>query len=465
MQFAIVDIETTGGYARQHRITEVAVVVHDGREVLQEYQTLLNPQEDIPGFITGLTGITNQMVSTAPLFEDISEDLFLLLHDKVFVAHNAAFDFNFIKEEFARIGRVFHRPRLCTVRLSRQLVPGLPSYSLGRLCHHLGIDIMDRHRAYGDAEATARLFSLLHARDTEGLIPKWLKRNSGEAFLPPHISMDTYAALPTEPGVYYFHDAQGKVIYVGKALNIQSRFKGHFTGSLQGWEKQYLRYELHEVSYELTGSELMALLVEAREIKRLWPKFNHAMKHRAVTWGVYRYQDGAGFERLEVGKIRPGTAPAASFYSFAEARAFVQQQMRTHALCARLSGMQKTKGPCYDYDLGLCQGACCGKESPESYNARVEKVFEEDPAKPMFLLVEKGRVPEERGLVWVENGVVRGIGYLPPEVAIDRPEALLTYMEPYPSLEEADKIVALYLEKTPHAKIIPLTEGSDSGPL
>src|SRR5882757_886558 len=213
--YAIVDIETTGGHANANGITEVAICIHDGKKVTQRYSTLVNPGRDIPVYISALTGITNEMVQDAPPFEDVAADIYHLLHGKIFVAHNVNFDFSFIRYHLSAAGYDLQCNKLCTVRLGRKILPGMPSYSLGKLCRHLGIDNESRHRAAGDAEATAILFSILLQNDTENHIWEALKQRSKEQVLPSNLPKEDIDQLPYTAGVYYFHNEKGKVIYVG----------------------------------------------------------------------------------------------------------------------------------------------------------------------------------------------------------------------------------------------------------
>ncbi|MCU0398590.1 MAG: exonuclease domain-containing protein, partial [Cyclobacteriaceae bacterium] len=239
--YAIVDIETTGGYADHHRITEIAIYHHNGIEITDHFYTLINPGRRIPPFITGLTGITSEMVEQAPPFEEVAESIYALLEGRVFVAHNAHFDYSFLKKEFEQAGIAWSAKKLCTVRLSRKIIPGLRSYSLGSLAESLGIHIKNRHRAGGDAEATAKIFSLLLNRDASGHISKSLKRNSGETILPPNLPKEEFDRLPAKPGVYYFLNERSHVIYVGKANNIKKRIAGHFTGEAREWNRSNIR--------------------------------------------------------------------------------------------------------------------------------------------------------------------------------------------------------------------------------
>lgn len=446
MIYAIVDIETTGGYGKRHRITEVAAILHDGENILDSYQTLINPECDIPGYITGLTGIDQQMVANAPVFEEIAEELFDFLSGKIFVAHNVNFDYQFIKSEFERLGMKFELPKLCTVRLSRKIFPGLRSYSLGSICEHKSISIKARHRAFGDAEATAKLFGMLVEADQEGVLESSLKRNSGEAFLPPNITKEQFLALPEEVGVYYFHDANGKVIYVGKALNIRSRFKGHFSGAGKG--KQAMKMAIHSVSYSLTGSEFMALLLEALEIKKHWPKFNKAQKVKGTAWGLYRYQDGAGYERFQVAKIRKGASPLLAFNSHHEAWSYLLGKVEKYKLCPKLCGIQKTAAECYDYLAGACDGACCGNESPDVYNGKVgDWMGQIQKERSRLLIREKGREKTEHAAILFEGGILKAYGFIDVQQDLDSDEEILNCLEPVKPVSDTTYILEHYLSK------------------
>ncbi|RYD89366.1 MAG: DNA polymerase III subunit epsilon, partial [Sphingobacteriales bacterium] len=287
--YAIVDIETTGGHANANGITEIAICIHDGTRVIKRFDTLINPQRDIPIYIRALTGITNEMVQDAPLFKDMAHEIYQLLHDKIFVAHNVNFDFSFVRYHLAQAGYDLQCNKLCTVRLGRKIMPGFPSYSLGKLCSQLGISNNSRHRAAGDAEATAILFSLLLEKDTEKHIIKALKQNSREQVLPPNLPKKDVEQLPYTPGVYYFHDNKGKVIYVGKAKNLKKRVCSHFTGNNPGPQRQEFLRNIHSITYQLCGTELIAFVLESIEIKRLWPKYNRSLKRFEHAYALYDY--------------------------------------------------------------------------------------------------------------------------------------------------------------------------------
>ncbi|HAC24929.1 MAG TPA: DNA polymerase III subunit epsilon, partial [Cytophagales bacterium] len=358
--YAIVDIETTGSYADHHRVTEIAIYHHDGVQITGEFHTLINPGRKIPHYITGLTGITTQMVEEAPAFDQVAQQVLDRLKDRVFVAHNAHFDYSFLKKEFEEAGLPFAAKKLCTVRLSRKIIPGLESYSLGRLAESLGIRIINRHRAGGDAQATARIFHELLRRDKTGVIAQALKRNSGETILPPNLPKGDFDRLPAKAGVYYFHNQRGEVIYVGKAINIKKRIAGHFTGEAREWNRSNIRNEICRITWELTGSELIALILEAQEIRRLWPKYNLAQKYKTEEWGVFRYEDRNGYQRFVVNQVVRGSQPLITFTNKAEAWSFLWEKVKEYELCPKLSGLQLAKGLCFSHQSGTCKGACQG---------------------------------------------------------------------------------------------------------
>ncbi len=276
--YAIVDIETTGGYAANNDITEVAIVLHDGRRVVNRYETLVRPTVAIPYHIQVLTGITHAMVANAPSFAEVASAIYDLLHDNVFVAHNVNFDYSFLKHHLGQAGFELDTGKLCTIRLSRKVFPEAPSYSLGNLCRHFGILIENRHRAGGDADATVRLFEHLLRYDAEPHIEQLLKKRGREQSLPPNLPKEEIDKLPYTPGIYYFHNQKGKIIYVGKAKNLKYRVCSHFTHNGAGRQRQDFLRNIYSISYQTCGTELMAFILESVEIKRLWPEYNYSKK-------------------------------------------------------------------------------------------------------------------------------------------------------------------------------------------
>lgn len=453
--YAIVDIETTGGYAENHRITEVAIYHHDGIQVIDTFHTLVNPGRNIPFYITGLTGISTEMVLDSPSFEEIAEEIFKRLEGKVFVAHNAHFDYSFLKKEFEQVGIAWQSKKLCTVRLSRKIIPGLRSYSLGSLAESLGIVITNRHRAGGDAAATVKIFDHLLRRDRDGYIVKALKRNSGETVLPPNLPKEEFDHLPTLPGVYYFQNARGNVIYVGKAINIKKRIAGHFAGDAREWNRSKIRNEIHHITYELTGNELIALILESQEIRRLWPKYNQSQKFRAEEWGIFDYEDRNGYLRFSVNLVSKGSRPLIRFSSKGEAWNFLWEKVRDFELCPKLSGLQISKGLCFDYQSGGCHGACMGIESVEAYNQRVEKsilAFKDEG--DTVAIIGKGRNIEEQSLVLVEKGSYVGFGFFDRQASISDFESAKNYIKRSVETRTVQNLINSYISNPRGAEVV-----------
>lgn len=445
--YAIVDIETTGGYADNHRITEIAIYHHNGIEVTDHFYTLVNPGRKIPYYITGLTGITTEMVAEAPPFEEIADSIMSLLEGRVFVAHNAHFDYSFLKKEFELAGINWQSKKLCTVRLSRKIIPGLRSYSLGSLAESLGVGIKNRHRAGGDAEATAKIFSKLLNRDTEGYILRALKRNSGETILPPNLPKEEFDRLPAKPGVYYFLNERGHVIYVGKANNIKKRIAGHFTGDAREWNRSKIRNEIHHITYELTGNELIALILESQEIRRLWPKYNMAQKFRVDEWGIYDYEDRAGYHRFNVNMVKRGSKPLIKFSSKGDAWNFLWEKVREFDLCPKLSGLQLSKGLCFQYQIGDCKGACMGVEKVKKYNKRVYAAIGSfSGLGESVAIIGKGRKAREQSLVLVEQGKYLGFGFIDGEVSIGDIEEAKSFVRKGVETATVQNLINSYLQ-------------------
>ncbi|QNN44149.1 exonuclease domain-containing protein [Pedobacter roseus] len=412
MLYAVVDIETTGGHASANGITEVAINIHDGNQIVESYTTLINPKQPIPDYITALTGIDNAMLKDAPTFADVALQIYQLLSDKIFVAHNVNFDYSFLKHHLAAAGYDLQCRKLCTVRLSRKLIPGKSSYSLGKLCTALQIPIQNRHRAAGDADATSILFNMLLDNDVEGIIPEMLKKTSKEQVLPPHLDKASILRLPNQPGVYYFKDSKGKIVYVGKAKDLKKRVTSHFTGNTPNRQRQEFLRNIHHVDFVTCGTELMALILEANEIKRLWPENNRAMKRYEHKYDLYVFEDQNGYLRLAVDKHKKNNNAIQSFNSLLEGYNFLTQLIDKYQLCAKLCYLQKTATKCYAHENGQCFGACSGIETVSVYNKKLNAALNDiQSQQPSFALVDEGRKEEEFSCLLVEKGKFYGMGY------------------------------------------------------
>ncbi len=423
--YAIVDIETTGGHAESNGITEIAIFIHDGKKIVNEFSSLINPGFSIPPYISSYTGITNEMVENAPYFNEVAHEVFGLLKEPVFVAHNVNFDYSFIHYQLKQAGYDLKSKKLCTVRLSRRVFPGLRSYSLGNLCTARGISIHARHRARGDAEATVKLFEQILKFDEESAVMnEFLKKGSKEYALPPDLPREQFDELSEKPGVYYFYNEQGKIIYVGKAKNIKKRVSSHFSGNGTQKQKQDFFRNIRSVAYTECATELMALILESIEIKKHWPEFNRAQKQLDFAFGIYDYEDQNGYIRLGVDKIRKHVKALQTFRTQTEAFTTLKQLVEEYNLCPKLCFIDKTKDPCY------CQGACEKKEIAIIYNSRLQEAIVELQHQPSFAIVDVGLARGEHSCILVENGRFYGMGYLPSEISFTSAEEIKRYIKP-----------------------------------
>ena len=448
--YAIVDIETTGGYAANNAITEVAIVLHDGNREVKRYETLVNPGQPIPRYVQALTGITDEMVSDAPAFEAVASFIHDWLRDAIFVAHNVNFDYSFLKHQLKTCGFDLDSRKLCTVRLSRKVFPGLPSYSLGNLCHHLGISNASRHRAGGDADATIGLFEMILKAGGLEQIRLMLKGKNMEQYLPIHLPAEQLEGLPQTPGVYYFHDQKGKVIYVGKAKNLRHRVTSHFSNNKPGRQKQDFMRSICSISHETTGTELMAFLLECIEIKRLWPAYNRSLKRFEPSYGLYVYEDRNGYSRLILEKKRRQLQPVYTFSLLQEGRNLLAKLVREWELCPKLCFIQIGEDQCEGVRLHTCHGACQQQESPDSYNKRVgDAIASLLKGLPSFALMDDGRHAEEKSCILVEQGRFYGMGYVPADSQIPDVVGLKDYLTPYPENDYMRGLVYQYVERWP----------------
>lgn len=429
--YAIVDIETTGGYAAANGIIEISIQVFDGEKVIEQFESLINPGQVIPRYIQAFTGITNEMVADAPMFEEVAERVFTILQGNIFVAHNVNFDYSFVKSNLDFYGYTFNAKKLCTVRLSRQIFPGFPSYSLGNLCNSLGIEIKDRHRAGGDASATVTLFKKLLENDVKGAVTSSLNRNSKEAILPPNVPRDHFAALPNTPGIYYFHDQKGKVVYVGKAKNIRSRVNSHFSNNSESKQKQNFVRNVYGISFQQTATELMAAILESTEIKRLWPQFNVAQKRQEDLFGIFVYEDQNGYMRLAIEKKRKNNSPIYTFHFKVDGHGVMRKLMKEFSLCPKLCFMQTSNDACVGIAEEHCHGACERKESPAVYNDRVLQAISSLTQRPSYIVLDKGLTEDEVSCIMVVQGNFFGMGYLPKNFEATSEKAIAEYITPY----------------------------------
>ncbi|NQY01479.1 MAG: GIY-YIG nuclease family protein, partial [Flavobacteriaceae bacterium] len=429
------------------RITEISIFVFDGKKIVNEFTSLVNPEQNIPAFITNLTGITDAMVRTAPKFYEIAKTIEEITHDTVFVAHTVNFDYNIIKQEFKDLGFDFKRQKLCTVRLSRKIIPGLKSYSLGNICSVEGIRISERHRARGDAEATVALFQRLINKDHQFTINAFLNRRSRQATLPPLIEKKVVDDLPEMPGVYYFKNLQKEIIYVGKANNIKQRVISHFYDKKK--KEISMCLETANITYEVMGSELLALLKESADIKRLYPKFNRAQRRASEAVGLFSYEDQKGIIHLAYNRLKLVPNAIMKFYNISECRNLLEKICETYNLCPKYCHLQTNVNTCFHYQIKKCNGICSGKEIVKDYNKRVKEAIKSLGLQTENLVIkERGRTAEEIGFALILNGIYKGYGFLDKKITLQNPDDFLFYITPQKDNRDVQRILNWYLNKT-----------------
>lgn len=395
--YAIVDIETTGGSPTRSGITDIAIILHDGERIVETYERLLNPQRRIPRNISLLTGITDEMVAGQPTFEDEAFTIFQLLQGAIFVAHNVNFDYTFIKHHLFLAGYNWEAKKFCTVSNSRKYLPGYPSYTLGNICASLGISISNRHRAMGDASATVHLFeSILQSESYQNNAHKSLATLT----LPPHVDESLIRNLPEVHGVYFFHDEQGKVIYVGKANDIKKRVLSHFTGIKLTTQRQLFLRHIHDITYELTGSELMSLLLECHYIKSYWPKYNRALKQQEPKYGLVIYEDINSILRLNVCMVTKTMQP---FMLFDTKTAAVSQTLKL------VNDYGISMKYCKLFDQGYEHVNGNDQQHNEAVHNMMTAVSE---TKENYIVKLKGRYPDEMLYIIIINNQIKGYQYV-----------------------------------------------------
>lgn len=385
-RLCFVDVETTGSSPVRERVVEVGLVRVDvdGEAIrVDEWSTLVNPGVPIPPEIEWLTGITGAMVRAAPAFADIAQELIDRLDGAVFVAHNARFDYGFLRAEFARAGLAFHAKTLCTVRLSRALDPDRTPHTLDALIDRFGVDGEQRHRALGDARVLWRLLQSWYRRHSaaqvESIVQALLKHPTLPANLPP----GAIEALPRGPGVYLFYGLNQHPIYIGKSVDIRTRVNSHFSAEHRTPRDLRLSQEIHRVECEETAGEFGALLREAELVKALMPAHNIALRRREnqVVFSLDSAQRPLFTRALDFGLAGLGEAYG-PFGSRAAARRWLSELAREHGLCLKLLGVEGRRrraaddgAPCFNRQLQRCRGACVGAETCAEHAERLRAVL------------------------------------------------------------------------------------------
>ncbi|MEW7290468.1 exonuclease domain-containing protein [Aquimarina sp. 2304DJ70-9] len=454
--YAILDIETTGGKYNEEGITEIAIYKFDGHEVVDQFISLVNPERPIQPFVANLTGINNQMLRSAPKFYEVAKRIVEITSDCVVVAHNASFDYRILRTEFSRLGFEYERQSLCTVELSKRLIPDQDSYSLGKLVRSLGIPLSDRHRANGDAKATVKLFKLLLTKDLEKKIITDAVRIDTKKQVDDKL-LKLIEQAPIATGVYYMHREDGTIIYIGKSKNIKKRLNQHFTNDNR--KSRRIQEEVVNVSYEITGSELVALLKESEEIKRNKPKYNRALRRTKFDQALYKFIDDNGFVNLKVSKADHRKTIITTFSNRQQAKSFMHRWAEEYNLCHKLMGLDTSKGNCFNYTIKQCFGACVFSENPEEYNPRVQLLLHDNSFDSQdMMIIDRGRDIDEQSVILIEEGRFIGIGYFNLNHQVNNIDILRSIITPMEHNRDAQHIIQSYTRGHKKLKIIKLSK-------
>ncbi|HMK06818.1 MAG TPA: exonuclease domain-containing protein [Flavobacterium sp.] len=450
--YAILDIETTGGQFNEEGITEIAIYKYDGHEVVDQFISLVNPEIPIQPFVVNLTGINNAMLKSAPKFFEVAKRIIEITQDCIIVAHNATFDYRILRTEFRRLGYTFEAKTLCTVELAKILMPEQPSFSLGKLVRSLGIPMADRHRASGDAMATVKLFKMLLDKDLEKVIVKSLIQTEVEKGIAPKL-LDIVESVPSKTGVYYIHREDGKMIYIGKSKNIKKRVNQHFTGTSNKCKK--IQLEVFTVTFEETGSELIALLKESEEIKVNQPIYNRSQRKNVFPWALYNETDKDGYSILKLLKTDGRKKEIALFTNFQEGKNALFNIVSKYKLCQKLSGLQETDTSCFSYSLKECDGACIGEITPAEYNLRVQQYIDDTLFDNKSMMVmDRGRTINERSAVLIENGIYKGYAFYDLNYQIRNINILRNILVPMQHTRDTRTIIQNHIRKSKFLKVI-----------
>jgi DNA polymerase III subunit epsilon len=429
--YAILDIETTGGQFNEEGITEIAIYKYDGHEIVDQFISLINPEIPIQPFVVKLTGINNEMLRGAPKFFEVAKRIIEMTNDCVLVAHNASFDYRILRTEFRRLGYEFNIQTLCTVELSQRLMPEQPSHSLGKLVRALGIPMADRHRASGDALATVKLFKMLLDKDLEKIIVKELIKFEVIKGVPPRL-LDLIERLPSKTGIYYIHREDGKIIFIGQSKNIKKRVNQHFTGITTSAKK--IQTEVFTVTFEETGSELIALLKASEEIKKNSPIYNRKAPKKVSSWAIYAEKDTYGYMNLILQRADGRKKEITAFVNEQEGKSALNRITSSYQLCPKLTGLSKSKTACTQTDNNTCDGACSYKITPEEYNSRVQAFIDKNLFdNKNMIIIDKGRKTGEHSAILIEHGICKGYAFYDLNYQINTPEILKNILVAMPN--------------------------------
>ncbi len=446
--YVILDIETTGGQFNEEKITEIAIYKFDGHQVVDQVISLVNPEKEIQPFVVKLTGINNAMLRLAPKFYEIAKRIIEITEGCILVAHNAAFDYRILRNEFKELGYDFKKDTLCTVELSQKLLPEMPSYSLGKLVRTLGIPLADRHRAYGDALATLKLFQLLLTKDTEKTILTSMIKSDIKIGINPKF-FDIADSLPTTVGIFYIHNEEGQIIYIGKSKNIKKKIMQHFTSTSTLFKK--IQKETYTVTFEKTGNELISILKETEEILLNKPKYNKTSKKSIFAYSLYLKTNLQGFFYFSLEKTDGRKRNIMAFSSLTEGKKFLDKIMNNFEHPYYLETLYEKKLKKVTEETFFSTF-----EIPfTTYNDLISNTIKQfDIDTGNSLIIEKGRTINEKSAIVVESGKLIGYCFYDLNYQINDPKRILANITPIEFHRNYRNILLNYLNKKSSYKLV-----------
>ena len=455
MEFAILDIETSGGKPKESKIIEIAIIIHDGEKIIDTYESLVNPEKSIDWYVQKLTGIKNKDVENSPKFYEIAKDIYKLLENRVFVAHNIGFDYPIVRNEFKSLGFDLRLPHLCTIQSSRILIPGLESYGLKNLTKHLDINLDNHHRAMDDTKATALIFEHIYKLDKNNL-KTFIKQDVNPKKLHPSLNLNQFDEIPNKTGIYKLYNSSKELIYVGKSVHIKKRIEQHLKNDTTAKALE-MQAKIADIKYSLTGSELIALLVESSLIKKHQPFYNRAQKTTVFNYCLYCYEDQNGYKNLVVKKNVATDTPLHTFKTLKEGKSKLENWKTDFNLCLKLCNLNISNSECFDYSIKKCNGACKGKESSEIYNIKVDGLLKKlNFDFKDLLILDKGKHKNEYSFVYIEKGQYLGYGNILKFLIHKDPNNFKKKLKTQESNRDSKTIISSYLNKNSNLEVIEL---------
>ncbi len=457
-KIAFVDIETTGGNVTRDRVIEIGIVRVENNKIVRTYSTLINPDCYVSPFIENLTGITAKELESAPIFFEIKDEVIELLKDCVFVAHNARFDYGFLRNEFKRYNTSFSYKHFCTVKLSRTLYPTVRGHNLDALIERFGLVCANRHRAFDDAKILYDFYLLVQQQFPLDVVVAAVTTALKRPSRPIHLSEEQLDSLPESPGVYIFYSEEGTVLYVGKSINIRDRVLSHFTSDVSSHREMELSDQVHHIETIVTSGELSALFKESQLVKELQPLFNRKLRLKRTMMVLFKSTTSEGYDTVSLQEINALQVSdldrvLAVVRSKKQGTDLLRGIAKESALCPKVLGLESASDSCFSYQLGWCKGACIQKEQPLLYNLRQLSAFSQYkikkwPFRGPIKITEVNEYDDKREYFVIDSWCY--LGSIQEEVGAEISSEYVFDLDMY-------KILVQYMNKpSNHRRITPL---------